>query len=45
MTSRISKIQEIRENKKNVIQDRTLYEDAYIFAPNLHAMGLMYKRF
>ena len=44
MTSRISKIQEIRENKKNVIQDRTLYEDAYIFAPNLHSMGLMTTR-
>ena len=44
MTSRISKIEEIRENKKNVIQDRTLYEDAYIFAPNLHSMGLMTAR-
>ena len=44
MTSRISKIQEIRENKKSVIQDRTLYEDAYIFAPNLHSMGLMTNR-
>ncbi|MBL4592265.1 MAG: deoxynucleoside kinase [Flavobacteriales bacterium] len=44
MTSRISKIQEIRETKKNVIQDRTLYEDAYIFAPNLHSMGLMTTR-
>lgn len=44
MTSRISKIQEIRENKKSVIQDRTLYEDAYIFAPNLHSMGLMTTR-
>jgi len=44
MTSRISKIQELRENKKGVIQDRTLYEDAYIFAPNLHSMGLMTTR-
>lgn len=44
MTSRISKIQEIREGGKNVIQDRTLYEDAYIFAPNLHSMGLMTTR-
>ena len=35
---------EIRETKKNVIQDRTLYEDAYIFAPNLHSMGLMTTR-
>ena len=27
-----------------MIQDRTIYEDAYIFAPNLHAMGLMTTR-
>ena len=44
LTSRISKIQEIRKGKKTVIQDRTIYEDAYIFAPNLHAMGLMTTR-
>ena len=44
MTSRISRIQEIRESGKDVIQDRTLYEDAYIFAPNLHSMGLMTTR-
>ena len=35
---------EIREGSKTVIQDRTIYEDAYIFAPNLHSMGLMSKR-
>lgn len=29
---------------ENMVQDRTLYEDAYIFAPNLHAMGLMNSR-
>jgi len=44
MTSRISKIQELRESEQSVIQDRTLYEDAYIFAPNLHSMGLMTTR-
>jgi deoxyadenosine/deoxycytidine kinase len=33
-----------RENGKDVIMDRTIYEDAYIFAPNLHAMNLMSKR-
>jgi len=44
MTSRISKSQEIRKNKKNVIQDRPLCEDAYIFAPNLHSTGLMTTR-
>ena len=32
------------KRKKNVIQDRTIYEDAHIFAPNLHAMGLMPTR-
>jgi len=35
---------EIRGSNKTVIQDRTIYEDAYIFAPNLHAMGLMTTR-
>ena len=30
--------------ENGVIQDRTIYEDAYIFAPNLNAMGLMPKR-
>ena len=34
----------IRRDERNVIQDRTLYEDAQIFAPNLHAMGLMTTR-
>jgi len=40
----MKKIQEIRKGKKTVIQDRTTYEDAYIFAPNLHSMGLMTTR-
>lgn len=44
LTSRISKIQEINKSGKATIQDRTLYEDAYIFAPNLHSMGLMTTR-
>ncbi len=35
---------DIRKSKKTVIQDRTIYEDAHIFAPNLHSMGLMAKR-
>ena len=34
----------MRQGGKNVVQDRTIYEDAYIFAPNLHAMGLMTTR-
>lgn len=44
LNSRFRQIVEIREKAKNVIQDRTIYEDAYIFAPNLHAMGLMTNR-
>ena len=44
LNSRFSQIQEIQEMDKVVIQDRTIYEDAYIFAPNLHSMGLMTTR-
>ena len=44
LNNRFSQVQEFRNNKKNVIQDLTIYEDAYIFAPNLHAMGLMTSR-
>jgi len=44
LNERFSKILEIRNSGKSVIQDRTVYEDAYIFAPNLHAMGLMTTR-
>lgn len=44
LNSRFRQILEIRESGKNIIQDRTIYEDAYIFAPNLHAMGLLTNR-
>ena len=44
LNSRFRQILEIRETGKNLIQDRTIYEDARIFAPNLHAMGLMPNR-
>ena len=44
LNSRFTQIQEIKETDKNVIQDRTIYEDAFIFAPNLHSMGLMTTR-
>ncbi|MFA5218769.1 MAG: deoxynucleoside kinase, partial [Bacteroidales bacterium] len=44
LNSRFNQILEIRKKEKTVIQDRTIYEDAYIFAPNLHAMGLMSTR-
>jgi deoxyadenosine/deoxycytidine kinase len=44
LNSRFRQILEIREDEKKIIQDRTIYEDANIFAPNLHAMGLMSNR-
>ena len=44
LNSRFRQILEIRESGKNIIQDRTIYEDAFIFAPNLHAMGLLTNR-
>ena len=44
LNSRFGQVQEIRKSGKNVIQDRTIYEDAHIFAPNLHSMGLMTTR-
>ena len=44
LNSRYNQIQEIRRGDATVIQDRTIYEDAFIFAPNLHAMGLMTTR-
>jgi len=44
LNKRFQQILQIREGSKVVIQDRTIYEDAYIFAPNLHYMGLMSKR-
>lgn len=44
LNSRFNQILEIRKSGKDIIQDRTIYEDAYIFAPNLHSMGLMTTR-
>lgn len=44
LNSRFRQIVQIRESGKSVIQDRTIYEDAYIFAPNLHYMNLMTTR-
>jgi deoxyadenosine/deoxycytidine kinase len=44
LNSRFRQIVKIREGGKTVIQDRTIYEDAYIFAPNLHYMNLMTTR-
>jgi deoxyadenosine/deoxycytidine kinase len=44
LNSRFKQVVDIRSSAKTVIQDRTIYEDAEIFAPNLHAMGLMSTR-
>jgi deoxyadenosine/deoxycytidine kinase len=44
LNSRFRQVLDIRQHKKDVIQDRTIYEDAYIFAPNLHRMELMASR-
>ncbi|MBK9275693.1 MAG: deoxynucleoside kinase [Flavobacteriales bacterium] len=44
LNSRFEQLLEIRRSGRSVIQDRTIYEDAFIFAPNLHAMGLMTTR-
>jgi len=44
LKSRLASVRQIRDSGKDVIQDRTIYEDAYIFAPNLFDMGLMSRR-
>lgn len=42
--TRLEQLLEIQNGTETVVQDRTIYEDARIFAPNLHEMGLMSKR-
>jgi len=44
LNSRFNQISKIQEGKYDFIQDRTIYEDAYIFAANLHKSGLMTDR-
>ena len=44
LNSRFRQIIEIKRGNQTVIQDRTIYEDARIFAPNLRGMGLMTTR-
>lgn len=44
LNSRFRQVLQIRNSGKDIIQDRTIYEDSHIFAPNLHAMGLMTNR-
>ena len=44
LNSRFRQLNGFKSSNKDFIQDRTIYEDAHIFAPNLHAMGLMNQR-
>ncbi|HEY9196436.1 MAG TPA: deoxynucleoside kinase [Mucilaginibacter sp.] len=44
LNSRYRQIIDIQKSGRNILQDRTIYEDAYIFAENLHDMGLMTTR-
>ena len=44
LASRIKQTKDMLAGEGNVIQDRTIYEDAHIFAGNLHQMGLMSSR-
>jgi deoxyadenosine/deoxycytidine kinase len=44
LQERFKGIVDIQRTRNNVVQDRTIYEDAMIFAPNLHSMGLMSTR-
>jgi deoxyadenosine/deoxycytidine kinase len=44
LNGRLNQLLDIQRGTQTVIQDRTIYEDAHIFAPNLHEMGLMGKR-
>lgn len=44
LNSRFRQVQQIQHNQSLIIQDRTIYEDCYIFADNLHDMGLMSTR-
>ena len=44
LNKRFKEVVEIAKSKETIIQDRTIFEDARIFAPNLHAMGMMSDR-
>jgi len=44
LNSRFNQVLALRKSGKDIIQDRTIYEDAYIFAPNLESMSLMPRR-
>ncbi len=44
LNNRLNQLLDIQRGTETIIQDRTIYEDAHIFAPNLHEMNLMSKR-
>ena len=44
LNRRFKDVVEIAKGETVIVQDRTIYEDARIFAPNLHDMGLMSTR-
>jgi len=44
LNSRYRQLMDLQKSGRNVVQDRTIYEDAFIFAENLHDMGLMTTR-
>lgn len=44
LNKRFREVVEISQSKETVIQDRTIFEDARIFAPNLHSQGYMSDR-
>ena len=44
LRSRFQQLLAFKNNPKTIVQDRTVYEDAHTFAPNLNAMGLMSQR-
>ena len=44
LNKRFKEVVEISKSKETIIQDRTIFEDACIFAPNLHGQGMMSDR-
>ena len=44
LNKRFKEVVEISKSEETIIQDRTIFEDACIFAPNLHGMGMMSDR-
>ncbi len=44
LAKRFKEVVEISKSEEDIIQDRTIFEDARIFAPNLHDMGMMSNR-